>query len=81
MKDPEEDELINWHHLEPARKVVKTPNMHVNVNIPYISRVLAVEYFFICAAHEAEAGFTHYALSECRHDHKDFPDRAGHLAI
>ena len=32
-------------------------------------------------AREAEAGFTRYALHECRHDHGDIPDRAGHLAI
>jgi SAM-dependent methyltransferase len=39
----------NWHHLEPSRKLVKAANMHVNVNVPLMSRLLAVEYFFICA--------------------------------
>ena len=40
----------NWHHLEPSRRLVKAPNMYINVNIPFISRALAVEYFFICSA-------------------------------
>jgi hypothetical protein len=29
--------------------------MHLNVNIPYISRVLAVEHFFICSPRHAAA--------------------------
>jgi SAM-dependent methyltransferase len=40
----------NWNHSEPGRKLVKTGNMHINVNVPVISRVLAVEYFFICSS-------------------------------
>jgi SAM-dependent methyltransferase len=40
----------NWHHLEPGRRLVKAPNMYINVNIPFISRALAVEYFFICSS-------------------------------
>jgi len=40
----------NWHHLEPSRRLVKAPNMFINVNIPFISRALGVEYFFICSA-------------------------------
>ena len=39
----------NWHHGEPNRKPVKAVNMYINVNIPFISRILAVEYFFICS--------------------------------
>jgi SAM-dependent methyltransferase len=41
----------NWGHAEPNRRLVKTVNMHINANIPFISPVLAVEYFFICSAH------------------------------
>jgi SAM-dependent methyltransferase len=37
------------HHHEPNRKIAKAIQMHVNVNIPLISRKLAVEYFFICS--------------------------------
>ena len=39
----------NWNHSEPKRKLVKAANMHVNVNVPFISRILAVEYFYICS--------------------------------
>jgi SAM-dependent methyltransferase len=39
----------NWNHSEPGRKLVKAVNMHVNLNVPVISRALAVEYFFICS--------------------------------
>jgi SAM-dependent methyltransferase len=41
----------NWGHAEPNRRLVKSVNMHINANIPFISPVLAVEYFFICSAH------------------------------
>jgi SAM-dependent methyltransferase len=43
----------NWKHGQPARKLVKAVNMHVNANIPFISPVLAVEYFFVCSARKA----------------------------
>ena len=39
----------NWHHREPGRKLIKAAQMHLNINIPFISPVLAVEYFFICS--------------------------------
>ena len=39
----------NWKHGQPARKLVKAVNMHVSANIPLISPVLAVEYFFVCS--------------------------------
>jgi cyclopropane fatty-acyl-phospholipid synthase-like methyltransferase len=42
----------NWNHSEPSRKLVRSANMHLNVNIPIISPVLAVEYFLICSARE-----------------------------
>ena len=28
---------------------MKAANMHINANVPFISRALAVEYFFICS--------------------------------
>ena len=43
----------NWKHGQPARRLVKAVNMHVNANIPFISPVLAVEYFFICSPRKA----------------------------
>jgi len=42
----------NWKHGQPARKLVKAANMHVNFSIPVISPILAVEYFFICSARD-----------------------------
>jgi SAM-dependent methyltransferase len=40
----------NWKHSEPSRKLLKAVNMNMNVNIPVIGRILAVEYFFLCSA-------------------------------
>jgi SAM-dependent methyltransferase len=40
----------NWNHSEPNRRLVRAVNMHISANIPVISRILAVEYFFICSA-------------------------------
>lgn len=40
----------NWNHWEPSRRLVRSINMHINLNIPLIGPVLAVEYFFICSA-------------------------------
>ena len=45
----------NWGHWEPGRKLVRAANMHINLNIPFISPVLAVEYFLICYAREPRA--------------------------
>ena len=39
----------NWGHWEPGRKLLQTANMHINMNVPVISRVLGVEYFFLCS--------------------------------
>jgi SAM-dependent methyltransferase len=40
----------NWRHSEPGRKLLRAVNMHINVNIPVISRTLAVEYFLVCSS-------------------------------
>lgn len=39
----------NWKHSQPSRKLIKAANMHVNANIPVLSPLLAVDYFFICS--------------------------------
>jgi cyclopropane fatty-acyl-phospholipid synthase-like methyltransferase len=39
----------NWKHSQPDRKVIKAANMRVNTNIPVLSPMLAVDYFFICS--------------------------------
>ena len=38
----------NWHGGQPTRKIAMAANDYVNVDIPYLSRNLAVEYFFVC---------------------------------
>ncbi len=39
----------NWHHSEPQRRLLRRLQLNLNVNIPYISPRLAVEYFFVCS--------------------------------
>jgi SAM-dependent methyltransferase len=39
----------NWFHGSPSLKLNKAVNMHINVNIPLISPLLAVEYFVLCS--------------------------------
>ena len=39
----------NWGHWEPDKRLIRGANMHINVNIPVISRILGVEYFFVCS--------------------------------
>lgn len=38
----------NWDHDEPSRRLVKLVNKYFNLNVPYITPKLAVEYFFVC---------------------------------
>jgi SAM-dependent methyltransferase len=40
----------NWYGGQPTRKSIMAVNMHMNVNIPLVSRKLAVEYFFVCTS-------------------------------
>ena len=37
-----------WHHDEPRRGLMKAVQTYLNLNIPFVSRMFAVEYFFIC---------------------------------
>jgi cyclopropane fatty-acyl-phospholipid synthase-like methyltransferase len=39
----------NWKHNMSDRRLLKAINMHSNMNIPFVSPRLAVEYFFICS--------------------------------
>jgi SAM-dependent methyltransferase len=39
----------NWYHGSPSMKFNQALNMRLNVNIPFVSPKLAVEYFFICS--------------------------------
>lgn len=42
-----------WYHDEPKTRLRKIVQLHINVNFPIFSRMLAVEYFFICSARRA----------------------------
>ena len=39
----------NWKHSQPSRELIKAANMRLSFNMPLISPVLAVDYFFICS--------------------------------
>lgn len=39
----------NWRHHEPHWRSTKAIQMQINLNIPWFSRLFAVEYFFICS--------------------------------
>jgi SAM-dependent methyltransferase len=39
----------HWHHWEPTRPIMKKIHMHINMNIPFVSLLFAIEYFFICS--------------------------------
>ena len=39
---------LNWNHTEPSRPLVSALNMHLNVNIPFVTSHLAVEHIYIC---------------------------------
>jgi SAM-dependent methyltransferase len=44
-----------WHHDEPKGRLMKALQMHWKTNIPVISRLFAVEYFFICSLPDSKA--------------------------
>lgn len=39
----------NWRHNEPGKKLLSGPNMYINFRLPIVTRMLAVEYFFVCS--------------------------------
>jgi SAM-dependent methyltransferase len=39
----------NWKHTEPNRRLIKSVNMPIGVDIPFISQMLAPQYFFVCS--------------------------------
>lgn len=44
----------NWNHSEPGLWFVRTPNMHINVNVPVLTNWLAVEYIYVCRLRSVE---------------------------
>jgi len=39
----------NWHHSQPNRAFMKMSQAHLNINVPVISPLLAVDYLYICS--------------------------------
>jgi cyclopropane fatty-acyl-phospholipid synthase-like methyltransferase len=38
----------NWRHWEPGKWFVRAPNMYLNLNVPFLTRRLAVQYLWVC---------------------------------
>ena len=49
----------NWNHSEPGQWLVRTPNMHINVNVPILTNWLAVEYIYVCRTRPAQGRVKH----------------------
>lgn len=39
----------NWNHSQPRRPLMKVSQAYLNVNIPVISPILAVDYLYVCS--------------------------------
>jgi SAM-dependent methyltransferase len=39
----------NWNHSQPRRPLMKVSQEHLNVNIPILSPILAVDYLYVCS--------------------------------
>jgi len=39
----------NWNHTMPSRRLMKKAQARFDVNIPFLSPILAVDYFYICS--------------------------------
>jgi SAM-dependent methyltransferase len=39
----------NWKHSQPTRRLMQASQAHLNINIPVISPILAVDYLYICS--------------------------------
>jgi len=39
----------NWNHGVPRRNLIKAPQAYLNLNIPVISPILAVDYLYVCS--------------------------------
>ena len=38
----------NWNHHEPERWYLRMPNMHINLNMPLVTRRQGVQYVYVC---------------------------------
>lgn len=39
----------NWSHSQPRRKLMKVSQAHLDINLPFISPLLAVDYLYVCS--------------------------------
>jgi polysaccharide pyruvyl transferase WcaK-like protein/SAM-dependent methyltransferase len=39
----------NWNHGVPRRNLIKAPQAYINLNVPVISPILAVDYLYLCS--------------------------------
>ena len=39
----------NWNHSQPNRKLMAAVQAHLNIKIPVLSPILAVDYLYICS--------------------------------
>jgi SAM-dependent methyltransferase len=39
----------NWNHSQPNRPLMKASQAYINVNVPLISPILAVDYLYVCS--------------------------------
>ena len=39
----------NWNHSQPSRPLMKASQAYINVNVPVISPILAVDYLYVCS--------------------------------
>jgi SAM-dependent methyltransferase len=40
----------NWNHSQPNRRLMQAAQAHLTVNVPVVSKILAVDYVYICSA-------------------------------
>lgn len=40
----------NWNHGQPRRTLVKAAQAHLNIKVPVLSPLLAVDYLYVCSA-------------------------------
>jgi len=53
-----------WFHDEPKARWMKAIQIHINVNVPLVSRLFAVENFFVCSLPGSNGGGVRTAAAE-----------------
>jgi SAM-dependent methyltransferase len=46
----------NWNHSQPRRTLMKVSQAHLDINLPFFSPLLAVDYLYICSPLRSDAG-------------------------